>query len=152
MDPVEKCSSCGAAMPKGFDRTCTRCGWDNQVGLRKCVGCKGGVVTLHEMIGYGPIGGVVGLGGLIFWRLFGLFLGGMIICVLGALCGLITMLTLHYKCGGCGRRSEGRILSKDEKEQSGRRRLAYLVGTILLGAGAVGLFVLFIATMNALHS
>jgi hypothetical protein len=124
-------------------------GWDNQVGLRKCVKCKGGVVTLHEMIGYGPLTGVFGVGGLVLWRLFGVLLGGMIVCLFCSFCGLITLLTMRYKCGNCGKGVQGRTLSADEKGLSRKRRLGYLIGMLGLAAAAVVLGLMFVAYMNA---
>ena len=139
-------------MPDSFDRTCTRCGWDNRVGMRKCVKCKGGAISLHEMIGYGPITGVFGLGGLLFWRLFGFWLGGMIVCIFCSFCGLISLLTMRYKCGNCGKGVEGRTLSADEKGLSRKRRLGYLIGTLALAAAAVALFLMFVAHLNSRYS
>jgi hypothetical protein len=144
MDEPGKCSSCAAALPKSFDLTCTRCGWDNRVQMRKCVKCKGGAVSLHETLGYGPISGGVGVGGFILWRLFGSLLGWSAICALGSLCGLFTLATLGYKCGTCGKRAESRLLSGEEKSALRLRRLGYLIGAILLAVGAVLIYILVV--------
>jgi hypothetical protein len=146
MDAAEKCSSCSGPLPKTFDRTCPRCGWDNQVGVRKCLSCKA-IVSIHEAIGYGPITGGVGILGLVFWRFFGLGIGGSIVLAIGALCGLITALTLSYKCGGCGKRAPGRVRSSAEKRSVLLRRVAYLAGSVLLGVGAVLLLVMVAASL-----
>ncbi|MBI3856397.1 MAG: hypothetical protein HY293_11980 [Planctomycetes bacterium] len=148
MDPVEKCSSCAAPLPKSFNRTCTRCGWDNQVGMRKCVKCKDGVVVLSEAIGYGTISGVLGVGGLILCRFLGIFLGGALVCAIGSLCGLITAVFMKYKCGGCNATPVPRLLSKDEQASIGKRRIGFVIGSVLLGVAAIVLFFLFIGYMN----
>lgn len=144
MEPAEKCSSCAASLPRSFDRTCPRCGWDNMVGMRKCVKCKGGALSLHEPIGYGPITGGIGIGGLLSWRLFGSPVGWVILCALGSLCGLFTMATLGYTCGACGKRADSRLLSRDEKKSKAMRRLAYLIGAVLLAVAAILLSVLIL--------
>lgn len=142
MEPALRCNSCEAALPRTFDRMCPRCGWDNQVQMRKCLQCKA-AVSLRETIGYGAIigGGFLGAAGL--WRFLGGPLSGAVMGALGALCGLITLATLGYKCGGCGKRAEGRVLSKDERQAILRRRLGYLIGSIVLAVGSLILLLRF---------
>jgi hypothetical protein len=130
-----------------YDRTCLRCGWDNQVGMRKCVTCKGPVI-LHEAVAFGPISGVVGVGGVIFWRLFGLFLGLAIICAIGSLCGLVSSVAMSYSCSPCRRRPQRSWLSREEKKSFQLRRLGFLIGTVGLAVGSLVLFLLFAAAMG----
>jgi hypothetical protein len=137
MEPGTICSSCASPLSKSFDRTCTRCGWDNQVGMRKCVKCRGGAVSLHEPIGNGPISGGIGIGGILFWGILRSAFVWVILCAVGSLCGLFTMATLGYKCGTCGKRADSRFLSVEEKRSSWLRRLAYLIGAILLAVAAL---------------
>ncbi|HLY12076.1 MAG TPA: hypothetical protein VKW04_22430, partial [Planctomycetota bacterium] len=51
-------------------------------------------------------------------------------------CGLITLASLAYRCGGCGRRAPGRLLSKGEKRALAMRRLGYVLGSLVMGAGS----------------
>jgi hypothetical protein len=152
MDPVEKCPKCGAAYPKGAAQVCSRCGWDGQVGMRKCVQCKAAVV-LQERPGYGPMGGLAGLTGFIFWFFFGLLLGGAIASLIGAVCGLITLFTLKYACSGCSKSVESRLLDGEEKDLFKKRRLGFLAGAVGLGVLAVVLLgvrvLLFVHGMNS---
>jgi hypothetical protein len=144
MEQAEKCGKCGAAFAKGDAQVCSRCGWDTQIGMRKCVKCKS-VVVLNEKIGFGPIGGVVGIGGFIFWRLFGLLLGGAIVSGIAAVCGTVTALTLQYTCVDCNKVPEARHLDADEKETMKKRRLGFALSAAGLGALAVGLLIGYIA-------
>jgi len=142
MDQPEKCSKCGATFAKG----------DAQVGMRKCVKCKSAVV-LQERPGYGPMGGLAGLTGFIFWFFFGLLLGGAIASLIGAVCGLITLFTLKYACSDCSRPVEARLLDTEEKQLFKQRRLGFLVGGIGLGVLSVVLLgarvLLFVHGMNS---
>lgn len=147
MESVERCSSCTAPMPPRHDRTCLRCGWDGQVGMRKCLRCNGPVI-LSEVLGYGPIGGVIGIGGVILWRFFGLLLGGAIVCAVGALCGLVSAVFLGYQCSQCSTKPQSSLLSKDERGDFWRRKLGFLIGATLLAAGSIVLFVLFLGAMG----
>lgn len=140
MEPVEKCTKCGAALSKLSNGVCDRCGWDAQIGMRKCVKCKNAVV-LNEKPGYGPMGGLAGLTGFIFWWFFGLLLGGTIASVVGAVCGLVTALTLSYACSDCGKTLEPRLQDAEEKETFKNRRLGFAIGAGGLGVLAAALFV-----------
>jgi hypothetical protein len=155
MEPIEKCPTCGSAYGRGASQVCGRCGWDSQIGMRKCTKCQGAVV-IHERPGYGPMGGLAGVTGFIFWFFFGLLLGGAIASVSGALCGLITLGTLRYACSSCDQKVESRLLDAEEKDAFKKRRLGYLLGAVGLGALAVVLFaarvLLFIHGMNRLNS
>src|SRR5258708_6957708 len=113
MEPVEKCAKCGAAFPRDAKQICSRCGWDSQIGMRKCTKCQSPVV-LNEKIGFGPIGGLVGIGSFIFWRIFGLLPGGAIISLVAAACGAVTALTLSYACVHCNQVPETRLLAPHE--------------------------------------
>jgi hypothetical protein len=140
MEPAEKCTRCSGVLAKMSGQICGRCGWDNQVQMRKCSKCQG-AVALNEKIGYGPVGGMAGVAGFLFWWFFGLLLGGAIASVIGAVCGLITALTLSYACVACGKSPEARFLDTDEKEEFKKRRLGFLAGGIGLGVLALALFV-----------
>ncbi|MBV8881461.1 MAG: hypothetical protein JO332_15960, partial [Planctomycetaceae bacterium] len=126
MEPVEKCAKCGAAFARGANQVCDRCGWDSQIGMRKCTKCRNAVV-LNEKIGFGPLGGLVGIGGFIFWRIFGLLLGLAIVCSIAAICGAITALTLAYTCVDCGQAPGAHLLDAEEKEIYGKRRLGFAI-------------------------
>jgi hypothetical protein len=155
MEPSEKCPKCGAVYGKGAGQVCGRCGWDSQIGMRKCIKCQGAVV-IHERPGYGPMGGLAGLTGFIFWFFFGLLLGGAIASFSGAVCGLITLLTLSYACTGCNQKVESRLMDAEEKEAFKKRRMAYLLGSVGLAVLAVALVAarigLFVHRMNSLSS
>lgn len=155
MEPAEKCTKCSAALGKTSGQICSRCGWDNQVQMRKCVKCQG-AIALDEKLGFGPMGGLAGLTGFIFWFFFGLLIGGAIASTIGAVCGLITLFTLRYACAGCDRPVEPRLLDADEKETVRKRRLGFLVGAIGLAVLAVALLgariALFVHGMNSLGS
>jgi DNA-directed RNA polymerase subunit RPC12/RpoP len=155
MEVAEKCSKCNAAFGKLDAQVCSRCGWDSQVGMRKCVKCKN-AVALVERPGYGPMGGLAGLGGFIFWFLFGLLLGGAIASVIAAVCALITIFTLKYACSDCGKIPESRLLDAEEKEVLKKRRLGFLIGAVGFGVLAVVLLgarlLLFVHGMNSATS
>lgn len=144
MEPTEKCPKCGAAYGKGAAQICSRCGWDGQVGMRKCLKCQGAIV-LREKPGYGPMGGLAGVGGFLFWWFFGLLIGGAIASAIGAVCGLITLFTLKYACSGCDKGVESRLLDAGEKDLFRKRRLGFLVGAVGLGVLAVLLLGLRVA-------
>lgn len=144
MEPAEKCAKCGAAFGKLDNQVCGRCGWDSQIGMRKCVKCKNAVV-LNEKPGYGPMSGAAGIAGFIFWWLFGLLLGGAIASIVASVCGLITAITLSYACSDCGKQPEARLLDADEKEDFKKRRLGFLIGGAGLGVLGVLLFVGWVA-------
>jgi hypothetical protein len=157
MEQAAKCPKCGAAYGKMDAQVCSRCGWDGQIGMRKCIQCKS-AVSLQERPGYGPMGGLVGITGFLFWFLFGLLLGGAIACFIGAICGLITILTLKYACSDCAKPVEARLLDAEEKDLFKKRRLGFLVGGVGLGVlsailvGArVALFVHGMNSMSAGH-
>jgi hypothetical protein len=144
MEQTEKCAKCGVAVAKGDTQVCGRCGWDTQIGMRKCVACKS-AVALDEKIGFGPIGGLVGIGGFLFWRLFGPLLGGAIVSGIAAACGAVTAATLQYLCVDCKKAPEARHLDIDEKETLKKRRLGFALSAAGLGALAVGLLIGWIA-------
>src|SRR6185295_1770015 len=75
MELAEKCRKCAAPFGKLDNQVCGRCGWDSQIGMRKCVKCKNAVV-LNEKLGYGPIGGLAGVSGFLLWFFLGPLLGG----------------------------------------------------------------------------
>src|SRR5437867_4396589 len=100
--------------------------------MRKCLKCEGPVV-LHEALGFGPIGGTVGIGGVIFIRLIGPALAGAIVCGIGSLCALLSLTTMKYQCSLCDKAPPVSVLSKDEKAAFQKRRLGFLLGSIGLG-------------------
>jgi len=155
MEPADNCPKCGAPYGKGAGQVCARCGWDGQIGMRKCTKCQAAVV-IHERPGYGPMGGLAGLTGFLFWFFFGPLLGGAIASLSGAVCGLLTLITLRYACSGCNQKVEPRHLDADEKDAFRKRRLAYLLGSAGLGVLAVALVAvrigLFVHRMNSLSS
>jgi hypothetical protein len=144
MEQTGTCTKCGNILGRTDAQVCSRCGWDSQIGMRKCVKCKMAVV-LNEKIGFGPIGGLVGIGGFVFWRLFGLLLGGAIVSAIGASCGAITALTLEYCCSDCGKVPEARLLDADEKEIRRKRKLGFTLAAAGLGVLAVLLFIGWLA-------
>lgn len=147
MEPSEKCAKCSAALGKLDNQICGRCGWDSQIQMRKCVKCKNAVV-LTEKPGYGPMGGMAGVAGFVFWWLFGLLLGGAIASIVGAVCGLVTALTLKYACSDCGKAPEARLLDADEKEAFRKRRLGFGIGAAGLAVLGIALFIGWIALWN----
>ncbi len=155
MEQAATCPKCSAAYGKMDAQVCGRCGWDSQIGMRKCVKCKSAVV-LNERPGYGPMGGLAGLTGFIFWFFFGLLLGGAIASFIGAVCGLITLITLQYACSDCGKPVESRLLDAEEKDLFRKRRLGFLVGAVGLGVLSVALLgarvLIFMHGMNAATS
>ena len=155
MEPAGKCTKCSAVLANLSGQICSRCGWDNQVQMRKCVKCQGAIV-MNEKPGYGPMGGLAGLTGFIFWFLFGLLIGGAIASTIGAVCGLITLVTLRYACAGCDQRVEPRLLDAEEKETLKKRRLGFLIGAVGLAVLAVALMAVRVAVfmhgMNSLGS
>lgn len=144
MELSEKCTKCSAPFGKLDAQVCGRCGWDGQIGMRKCVKCRNAVI-LNEKVGYGKIGGVAGVGGFLFWYLLGPLLGGAIAAGAAGACGLVTALTLSYSCTDCGKEPESRLLDADEKEEFKKRRLGFLIGGAGLGALGLLLFVGWIA-------
>jgi len=155
MDPIERCPKCGASYPKGAAQVCSRCGWDSQVGMRKCLKCQGAIV-LNERLGYGPMGGLSGITGFIFWFFFGLLLGGALASFIGAVCGLLTLITLKYACSGCDQAVESRLLDAEEKDAFKKRRLGFLLGAVGLGILSIVLLgarvLLFVHGMNSAAS
>jgi hypothetical protein len=155
MEQTGKCPKCGSVYGKTDAQVCGRCGWDGQIGMRKCVTCKSAVV-LQERPGYGPMGGLAGLTGFIFWFFFGLLLGGAIASFIGAICGLVTLITLKYACSDCSKPVESRFLDAGEKDVFKKRRLGFLVGSVGLGVLSVALLaarvLLFMHGMNAAPS
>ena len=148
MEPVEKCAKCGAAFPRDAKQVCSRCGWDSQIGMRKCVKCQSAVV-LNEKIGFGPMGGLVGIGGFIFWRIFGLLPGGAIISLVAAACGAVTALTLTYACVDCNKVPESRFLDEDEKDVYRKRKLGFGISAVGLGVLGVLLVIASIALLRS---
>jgi len=144
MELAEKCRKCAAPFGKLDNQVCGRCGWDSQIGMRKCVKCKNAVV-LNEKLGYGPIGGLAGVSGFLLWFFLGPLLGGAVASVVAAGCGLLTALTLSYACTDCGKKPEARLLDADEKEDFKKRRLGFLIGGAGLGALGLLLFVGWVA-------
>ena len=129
-------------MPRVFDRTCPKCGWDNQVAVRKCLGCKG-MISLNETLTYR---GILGSGlvlGLSSGYFLGPLLGGAIGLAVGSFCALVTLVNLRFKCGGCGRRPPGRVFTSTEKRSMWLRRLSYFAAAIALAGGALHLYFKF---------
>jgi hypothetical protein len=126
-------------MPRAFDRTCPRCGWDNQVKVRKCLHCKA-MISLNETLTYRSILGSGLVIGLISWYFLGPFLGGANGVAVGSLFALITLAGLRYRCGGCGKRPEARLLTPKEKHSVWIRRLGYFAVALVFGGIAVRLY------------
>lgn len=129
-------------MPRAFDRTCPRCGWDNQVAVRKCLHCKG-IIVLNEKLTYRSILGCGLVLGLITWYFLGPTAGGAIGLAIGSLFALITLANLRYRCGGCGKPPEWRLLTPREKLSMRLRRVAYFATGVAFAAGAVHLYLNF---------
>src|SRR5882672_4149954 len=146
-----RCTDCGAARDRLSGEICLRCGWDSQVRMRKCIACKGAVI-LNEKIGFGPIGGVVGLGGFVFWRLYGPLLGSAPVSSIGTVCGAITARTLGCSCAECGRKSEARFLDSEEKDTARRHRLGFTLSAAGLGALAAVLLFCRLALLRSSSS
>lgn len=142
METAVQCSSCLASMPRAFDRTCPKCGWDNQIAIRKCLHCRA-MISLNETLTYRSIIGSGLVIGAIAWYFLGPLLGGAIGLAVGALGSLATLVNLRYKCGGCGKRPDGRLRSTTEKHRVLLRRLGYLAATVVLAAGALHLYMKF---------
>jgi hypothetical protein len=94
------------------------------------------MITLNEMMTYRSIAGSIIVLGLISWYFLGQLLGGAVGLGIGSICALTTLVNLRHKCGGCGRRPEGRLLSRKDKNSLWLRRLSYLVGALVFATGA----------------
>jgi hypothetical protein len=149
VDPSGTCLACAAALPKGYDATCVRCGWDDRVGMRKCVACKGPIV-LHEALGFGPIGSIVGVGGFAAW-MFLRAVGLAGICVIGAICGVISAFFMTWRCSLCKKRPRRDCFNPEEKRTFRLRRLGFVLGAVLLVAGAAVSLVVGLAPLAARH-
>lgn len=148
MEVAEKCTKCSAAFGKLDAQVCSRCGWDSQIGMRKCVKCKSAVV-LHEKPGFGPIGGLAGISAFVFWYFFKLLLGGAIASIVTAVSCFITAVTLSYACSDCGKKPETRLLDEDEKEDFKKRRMGFLLAGAGLSALGVLLLVAWVAVWRS---
>jgi len=129
-------------LPRAFDRTCPRCGWDNQVAVRKCLHCRG-IIVLNEKLTYRAILGSGLVLGLITGYFLGPSAGGGVALAVGSLFALTTLANLRYCCGGCGKRPEWRLLTPREKRSLRLRRLAYLAAGAVFAAGAAHLYLKF---------
>ncbi|HZE96919.1 MAG TPA: hypothetical protein VE981_07825 [Planctomycetota bacterium] len=136
MEPALKCNSCSTLLAKTFDRTCPKCGWDNQVRVRKCLKCHAGMLSLQEVVGVRTIGGVLVFMGLVLWYFCGPLLAGAIAAGLGSLGALSTLVLMRYCCGGCGKGVDPQLLSTAEKQAAWVKRGIYLAAAGLLAAAA----------------
>ena len=139
MEPLVQCSSCSASLPRTFDRMCSRCGWDNQVAVRKCLRCKA-MIILNETLGIRAVAGVAAIAGLAAGWVFGPVRGAAAGLGAGALCSAVTLASLRYRCGGCGHGLEGRLRSPRERRSLWLRRLAYLLGAVALAAASAAVY------------
>ncbi len=129
-------------MPRAFDRMCLRCGWDNQVAVRKCLHCRG-MISLQETLNGRAIVGSGLVIGLLSWYFLGPLLGAAIGLAISALGSLVTLGNLRFKCGGCGRRPEGRLFTPKEQRSVRLKRLAYVAAAIALAGAALQLYLKF---------
>jgi hypothetical protein len=101
------------------------------------------MISLNETMTYRSIAGCMIVLGLIGWYFLGPQLGGAVGLAIGSLCSLATLVNLRHRCGGCGKRTDGHLLSGKEKESLWLRRLSYFGGSVAFAAGAVVLYLKF---------
>jgi hypothetical protein len=101
------------------------------------------MVSLNQTMTYRSIVGSMIVFGLIAGYFLGPYPGGSIALAIGSLCSLTTLVNLRHRCGGCGKRPEGRLLSRREKESLWLRRLSYFLGALAFAGGAAVLYLKF---------
>ena len=147
MEATDPCASCGAVLTEEADRTCTRCGWDDRARMRGCIKCKGPIV-LRETIGCGPIAAILGIGSVILWPVCGLLIGAALICMVGALLGIVSAAGMEFKCGQCSTRVPPDLLSRRERSDARQRRSGFVAGAVGLVALAAALLYLFLVVLQ----
>jgi hypothetical protein len=108
--------------------------------MRKCTACKGPIV-IHEALGFGPIGSIIGIGGLASWWLLRA-LGLAAVLAIGGICGLVSAVFMAWRCSLCKKRPPRSFLNREEKKTSWLRRLGFVLGAALCFAGAFVLLAL----------
>ena len=145
---LDKCGACGRPTASRLS-TCGGCGWDTQLSRRHCMKCER-LVLLDNGLGFSGIsGGLTGLGGFIFYFCFGWLLGLSIVSAVSALFGFLSVFTLGHKCLNCGKLVIGKHLTKAEREEEARKRISFMVGSLVLAVLAVGGFFLWLTAMRA---
>jgi hypothetical protein len=133
----ETCPSCNTMLTPN-EKICMTCGWDRAMKQRTCVKCRM-PVDINDGPGFGAFQGMfVGVGGFLIFFFFGWWLGLVAMSGLASLSGFSAVLMMAYRCNVCSERAKK--LNKDEVSSIRKRRLAFLIGAILLGLTSIGLF------------
>jgi len=106
------------------------------------------MISLNQTLTYRSIAGSMIVLGLIGGYFLGPQLGGAVALGIGSLCCLTTLVNLRHRCGGCGQRIDGHLLSIREKNSLWLRRLCYFAGSAAFAAGAVVLYLKFSARIG----
>lgn len=148
---ISQCLSCHAQVFKRTfgDTLCPSCGWDEKVGRRTCLKCNGPVILDP---GEGFSGGTVAFAVVVeipIFIFFGVIGVAATACLLAAIGGLVSGLTIRYVCGMCQEKAPWRTLSGGEQGDLIKKRTMYLLGAAGFGAGAFVLFGIWIAVAMA---
>jgi hypothetical protein len=101
------------------------------------------MISLNETMTYRSIAGTMIVLGLVTGYFLGPLLGGAVALGIASLCSLTTLVNLRHRCGGCGKRTDGHLLSNRETRSLWLRRLGYFAGSAAFAAGAVLLYLKF---------
>ena len=147
---LDKCGSCGKPVSTRLSN-CMACGWDSNRKERQCLKCER-LVVLNNGLGFSGIsGGLTGTAGFVFFLLFGALLGMSITAAVSTICGFISVFTLGHKCVNCGKIVIAKNLTKDERDEEGKRRVNFLIGSIVMAAVTVALFFLWLSFPGQRH-
>ena len=152
---ISQCLSCRSQILKRTfgDTLCPTCGWDERVGRRTCLKCAGPVILDP---GEGFSGGtiafavVVEIPIFVFFGIIGVLASA---CVLAAIGGLVSGLTIRYVCGMCKEKASWSALGGGERAEMVKKRTFYLIGAAGFGVGAfilIGIWIALAVAVGAL--
>jgi hypothetical protein len=131
------CKGCGAGMSER-ERYCSKCGWDTKENQRKCKMCQLPYILQDGMGSTGAQVGISAVAGGITGYLEGYVAGVAAALLMGGVGTLVNSLTAGFKCTGCNKGIEPKLMNSEEKKAAAGKRLGFMIASIVLILGAAG--------------